>query len=179
MVDHARERLRDRFHQMRERVTTPRRKAPRPAAPAPVPASLLSQPLFGDLSPSEAALLGLFVQRESAETGQVIVRQGEEGDALFLIEAGEVEVRAHGEDGEETVITKLGPGHYFGEIALVTGGPRNADVVALTPLTLLRLDRSGYELLTQAAATEELRHTAQRRAEETQEKLGQHTENEN
>jgi CRP-like cAMP-binding protein len=172
MVDNARERLRNRFRQLRERAAAPRRKAPRAAAPAPVPASLLSQPIFGDLSPSEAALLGLFVQRESAEAGQVIVRQGEEGDALFLIESGQVEVRARDEGGDETAIATLGPGNYFGEIALVTGGPRNADVVALTPLTLLRLDRSGYELLTQAAATEELRHTAQRRAEETQAKLG-------
>jgi CRP-like cAMP-binding protein len=178
MVDNARETLRDRFRQMRERAAAPRRKAPRQAAPAPVPVSLVSQPLFGDLSQSEAALLGLFVQRESAETGQVIVRQGDEGDALFLIESGEVEVRARDDEGQETTIAKLGPGHYFGEIALVTGGPRNADVVALTPLTLLRLDRSGYELLTQAAATEELRHTAQRRAEETQEKLGHNPENE-
>jgi hypothetical protein len=157
MVDNARETLRDRFRQMRERAAAPRRKAPRPAAPAPVPVSLVSQPLFGDLSQSEAALLGLFVQRESAETGQVIVRQGDEGDALFLIESGEVEVRARDDEGQEAT---------------------NADVVALTPLTLLRLDRSGYELLTQAAATEELRHTAQRRAEETQEKLGHGTENE-
>ncbi len=179
MVDHARERLRDRFHQMRERVTTPRRKAPRPAAPAPVPASLLSQPLFGDLSPSEAALLGLFVVREAVEAGATVVHQGDEGDALYLIEEGRAEVRATGADGQVAAIATLGPGDYFGEIALVTGGPRNADVVALTPLTLLRLDRSGYELLTQAAATEELRHTAHRRAEETQEKLGQHTENEN
>jgi CRP-like cAMP-binding protein len=178
MVDNARERLRDRFQQIRERVAAPRRKAPRQAPPTPVPTSLLSQPLFDDLSPSEAALLGLFVQRESAEAGQVVVRQGDEGEALYLIESGQVEVRARDEAGEEILIAKLGPGHYFGEIALVSGGPRNADVVALTPLTLLRLDRSGYELLTQAAATEELRHTAQRRAEETQEKLGQSTETE-
>lgn len=171
MVDNARERLLARFRQIRERTPAPRRKTPRAAEPAPLPTSLLSQPLFGDLAPHEAALLGLFVQRESAEAGQVIVRQGEEGEALYLIEAGQVEVRAHGEAGQETTIATLGPGHYFGEIALVTGGPRNADVVALTPTTLLRLDRSGYELLTQTAATEELRHTAQRRAEETQGKL--------
>jgi CRP/FNR family cyclic AMP-dependent transcriptional regulator len=176
MVDNARERLRERFQQMRERVTAPRRKAPRQASPAPVPASLLSQPLFGDLSPSEAALLGLFVQRETAEAGTVIVHQGDEGDALFLIESGQVEVRARDDDGNETTIATLGPGNYFGEIALVTGGPRNADVIALGAVTLLRLDRSGYELLTQAAATEELRHTAQRRAEETQAKLGHETE---
>ena len=178
MVDNARERLLARFRQMRERTPAPRRKSQRQAEPAPVPTSLLSQPLFGDLSQTEAALLGLFVQRESAEAGKLIVRQGDEGDALFLIESGQVEVRARGEDGQETIVAKLGPGHYFGEIALVTGGPRNADVVALTPVTLLRLDRSGYELLTQATATEELRHTAQRRAEETQEKLSHGTDNE-
>ena len=117
-------------------------------------------------------MLGLFVRREAVESGTVVVRQGEEGDALFLIEDGQAEVRATGADGTVAPITTLGPGSYFGEIALVTGGPRTADVVALTPLTLLRLDRAGYELLTQVAATEDLTHTAHRRAEETKARLG-------
>jgi CRP-like cAMP-binding protein len=170
-VENARDRFRARLQQLRDHVPARRKAAPRQPQPAPVPASLLSQPLLGDLSPSEAAILGLFVKRETAEAGQVVVHQGDEGDALFLIEEGQAEVRATGADGQVASLATLGPGSYFGEIALVTGGPRNADVVALTPLTLLRLDRPGYELLTQAAATEELRHTAHRRAEETQEKL--------
>jgi CPA2 family monovalent cation:H+ antiporter-2 len=42
-------------------------------------------------------------------------------------------------------VARLGPGEYFGEVALVTGGGRIADVVALTSMTLARLNREGYE----------------------------------
>lgn len=171
MPESARDRFRARLQQLRERAPARRKAEPRQPQPTPLPDSLLSQPLLGDLSPAEAAILGLFVKRETAEAGQVVVHQGDKGDALYLIEEGQVEVRATAEDGSVATLATLGPGSYFGEISLVTGEPRNADVVAATPLTLLRLDRPGYDLLGQAAATEELRHTAQRRAEETQEKL--------
>ena len=172
MPETARQRLRAGWRRLRDGAPRSAASSRQPAATAPLPDSLLAQPLFGDLSPSEAAMLGLFVRREAVEAGQTVVRQGEQGDALFLIEEGQAEVRATGADGTVATIAALGPGHYFGEIALVTGGPRTADVVAITPLTLLRLDRAGYELLTQVAATEELTHTAHRRAEETQARLG-------
>lgn len=172
MPDTARQRLRAGWRRLRDGAPKASTSTRQPAAAVPLPDSLLAQPLFGDLSPSEAAMLGLFVRREAVETGTVVVRQGEEGDALFLIEEGQAEVRATGADGTVATITTLGPGSYFGEIALVTGGPRTADVVAVTPLTLLRLDRAGYELLTQVAATEDLTHTAHRRAEETKARLG-------
>jgi CRP-like cAMP-binding protein len=171
MPDTARQRLRAGWRRLREGASTTPAPSRRTATTTPLPDSLLAQPLFGDLSPSEAAMLGLFVQREAVEAGQTVVRQGEQGDALFLIEEGQAEVRATGQDGTVATIATLGPGHYFGEIALVTGGPRTADVVAITPLTLLRLDRVGYELLAQVAATEDLAHTAHRRAAETKARL--------
>src|SRR5919199_5858671 len=99
MTDSARDRLRARWRRLREGAPRRRASRQRPVAPAPLPASLLAQPLLGDLSPSEAAILGLFVRRESAEAGQVVVRQGEQGDALYLIEDGQAEVRARAEDG--------------------------------------------------------------------------------
>ena len=172
MPDTARQRLRAGWRGLRDGAPKTAAPSRQPAATTPLPDSLLAQPLFGDLSPSEAAMLGLFVRREAVEAGQTVVHQGEEGDALFLIEEGQAEVRATGEDGTVAMIATLGPGHYFGEIALVTGGPRTADVVAITPLTLLRLDRAGYELLTQVVATEDLTHTAQQRAAETKARLG-------
>ena len=178
MTESAKDRFLARLQQLRERAPARRKAAHRQPPPTPLPASLLSQPLLGDLSPAEAAILGLFIERETAEAGQIVVHQGEKGDALYLIEEGHVEVRATAEDGGVTILATLGPGSYFGEISLVTGDPRNADVVATTPLTLLRLDRPGYDLLGQAAATEELRHTAHRRAEETQAKLGHESERE-
>jgi CRP-like cAMP-binding protein len=137
-------------------------------APAPArPERLLTMPLFSDLSPSEAAILSLFVTRSAVEAGTVVVRQGGKDADFYLIEDGQAEVRLRDDAGQTTTLATLGPGEYFGEIAFVTGAARTADVVALTSLTLLRLGREGYEVLTQLAAAEELTHIAEARSEAT------------
>ncbi|MBO0739295.1 MAG: ion transporter [Alphaproteobacteria bacterium] len=66
--------------------------------------------------------------------GAVIVRRGEDGDCMYFVAAGEVEIRLM--PGS----IYLGAGEFFGEIALLTGAPRNATVVAAQRCTLLRLD---------------------------------------
>jgi len=75
----------------------------------------------------------------------VIVRQGDEADALYFVQSGEVEVRLRGADGTETPVATIGAGDYFGEIGVLTGGARLADVVALEPTELLRLSKADYE----------------------------------
>lgn len=57
-----------------------------------------------------------------------VVSQGEDGSAFFLILSGEVEVFVEAED-KRTLLCRLGPGEFFGELALLTGGPRTASVV--------------------------------------------------
>ena len=120
------------------------------------PASLLAHPLFADLSPNEAAILSIFMSRESVPTGTVIVREGARDGDLYLIESGEVAVRRRDPSGGEQLAATLGPGDFFGEIAFVTGEARTADVVARTPTTLLRLSRDAYATLSELAAAEEL-----------------------
>jgi hypothetical protein len=75
---------------------------------------------------------------------QEIVRQGEHGDAMFLILEGEVRVRQI-LGGKETTIATLGPGEFFGEISLFDQGPRSADVVANTDGTLLKITVAVFE----------------------------------
>ena len=57
-------------------------------------------------------------------------------NALYLIATGDAEVRVTNFTGQSVTVARLGPGDYFGEVALVTGGERIADVVAVTPMTL-------------------------------------------
>ena len=134
--------------------------------------------LFAGLSVAEATVLGTFMVRQDAAEGEVIVRQGELGDAMFLIETGSADVRAGHSDangvGEVTVAT-LGPGDFFGEIALLTGGERIADVVAMTPMTLLRLNRDDYtRYLTHAAEVErQMTRAAMNRSHQTSRRLMQ------
>ncbi|HTU18327.1 MAG TPA: cyclic nucleotide-binding domain-containing protein [Gemmataceae bacterium] len=100
--------------------------------------------LFSGLSVAEAAVLGTFMERMEIPADQVIVRQGDRGDDLYLIEAGQAAVQITTRDGQVVPMRTLGQGQYFGEIALLLGGRRTADVIAVTPMTLLRLTKAAY-----------------------------------
>jgi CRP-like cAMP-binding protein len=100
---------------------------------------LRSVDLFSDLSTAEAAVVGTLFERLELAAEETAVRRGDEADALFLVESGALEVRAGGEP-----LARLGPGDAFGEIGLVAHAPRSADVVAVEPATVLRLDRERY-----------------------------------
>lgn len=132
------------------------------------------------LSDAERRLLSGFMQRREFAPGEAIVRQGEVGDALYLIDEGEAEVRIRKEDGGVVVVNTLGPDQYFGEIALVRGGVRTADVVATTPMSLLRLDQAAYSrfLARLAEVEQRLARTAESRASDTARKLGTATRGE-
>jgi CRP-like cAMP-binding protein len=77
----------------------------------------------------------------------VIIRQGEIGDEFFIVEDGKVQVELDDslEEGGPVPIATLGPGDYFGELALLTDEPRNATVVALTDTQLLSMTRGAFE----------------------------------
>ena len=80
------------------------------------------------------------VVRELYETGQTIVREGDIGRSMYLIQSGSVEVVAGGPDGEKQLAV-LGSGSHFGEIAVLQNVRRTATVRALEPVTLLRISR--------------------------------------
>ncbi len=137
------------------------------------PDELEDLPNLFRVSAADANVLGTFMERLEVPAGEVIVRQAEAGDVLYLIAAGEAEVRVANASGESVTVARLGPGEYFGEVALVTGGERIADVVALTPMTLARLNREGYERFVAhtSAMQQQLATTAAMRAGATARKL--------
>jgi len=71
---------------------------------------------------------------------RTIIEQGTEGDAFYAIRSGQVDALRDGEH-----LQTLGPGSYFGEVALLRNVPRTATVVARTPVRLFRLDREGFQ----------------------------------
>jgi CRP-like cAMP-binding protein len=75
--------------------------------------------------------------------GQAIVRQGEEGETLYLVARGEVAVVVK-TDGGEKEVARLGRGALFGEMSVLTGEPRSATVTALGDAALLGLDREAF-----------------------------------
>lgn len=79
--------------------------------------------------------------------GDVLIRQGETGDDLFLVIAGAVDVEVEHPDGPRTVVDTIGEGGVVGELALLTGQPRNATVVAREETDVARLARTDFERL--------------------------------
>ncbi len=110
-------------------------------------ADLRGLPLFAQLTDAQADRLltgqiGLDVAAE-----QVLLLQQDEGVGIAVIQTGLAKVRAYTPDGEEAVMAVLGPGDLMGEMAVLAAGVRNADVVALTPLKVVKLRAGAYREL--------------------------------
>jgi CRP-like cAMP-binding protein len=101
--------------------------------------------------------------------GGAVVRQGDEGDSLFLVAEGRVEVSVHPPGGgPERRLATLGPGDYFGEMSLLTGAPRSATIRAVEETGLVVLHKEALRPLLVADPTvlERLSKTLARRQAE-------------
>jgi voltage-gated potassium channel len=91
-------------------------------------------PFFCDIGTAVIAEVAQLLRPREFPAGAVVFRRGEHGDRMYFVASGEVEVRLSPQP------VRLGAGQFFGELALLTGAPRNATVVAVQPSTLLALD---------------------------------------
>src|SRR4051794_12255149 len=96
-------------------------------------AQLEASPLFRGLSPERLAEGMQLFERRTYPPDSTIVREGEPGDSMFVVETGLVEVILISATGEITVLTRLGPGEAFGEMAVLTGEPRSAGIRTVSP----------------------------------------------
>ncbi len=93
---------------------------------------LQSIPLFESLSKDARDFIEDRLKRESFASGEVIVRQGDTGDSLYMITDGLVKVTKRDRTGKSRELARLRTGDYFGEMSLLAGQPRSADIVAVT-----------------------------------------------
>jgi len=105
--------------------------------------------LFSELEESHLDLL-LDRHRETGyQAEQVIVMEQDWGESIFLLHRGLAKVRTYTADGDEVVMSLLGAGDVFGEMVALDGSVRSADVVALTPLQLVKLRVPPFKSLLQ------------------------------
>lgn len=100
--------------------------------------------LFGLLDEPGRERLLQGATRAAVAAGEVICREGEQGDAFYVVLAGRVRVSAD-DFGTDKEIAQLGPGAFFGEMAVVAHQPRSATVSALEPCDLLGFGRAAVE----------------------------------
>lgn len=100
---------------------------------------LLAQvPLFAACSPAELNHVAYLADERHVTNGEVLIREGEVGGDFFLVVEGTARVTKHGEE-----LRELGPGAFFGELALLDLGPRTATVTAVTDMRLLTIAPRG------------------------------------
>jgi CRP-like cAMP-binding protein len=91
-------------------------------------------PLFSGLDRRDLRDVASTMKERRFDAGHVLAKEGQSGIGFFVIEEGEAKVEVGGRE-----VTRLGPGDYFGEIALIADSPRTATVTAETPLVALGL----------------------------------------
>lgn len=101
-----------------------------------------SLPIFAGCTEEELAEIDRLADEVHVEAGRTIIRQGDLGQEFAVIVEGEADVVKDGE-----VVATLGPGDYFGEVALLDAVARTASVVARTDMVLEVIDRRGFNTL--------------------------------
>lgn len=99
-------------------------------------------PLFNACNPRQIERIGMLADEVNVPDGKVLMRQGETGHDMMIVVSGQVGVER---DGQR--INTLGPGDFFGELALVDGGPRTATVTAEAPARLLVVGHRDFHSL--------------------------------
>jgi len=109
---------------------------------------LRSIPIFSELSKKELRAVSRLMTEVEVREGRSLTRQGEVGREFMIIMRGTAVVRRSGRK-----VADLGPGDFLGELAVLSGAPRTADVVATSDMTLETLNRREFmSLLDESAA---------------------------
>lgn len=104
--------------------------------------TLATVPLFSACSKKELALVARGADRLTVEAGKVIVTEGSAGAEFFVIISGAARVERSGRK-----VASLGPGAFFGDLALLDRAPRNASVIAESPMELARVGQKAFDEL--------------------------------
>jgi CRP-like cAMP-binding protein len=119
-------------------------QAAEPPSEAQLAHALRRVQLLREAPADDLVALWRLLREEQAAAGQVICHRGEQGDRFYIVQTGAVEVRL-GTGPDSMPLYRLGPGDCFGEMSLLSGAPRSADVVALEDSVLWALDRSDFD----------------------------------
>ena len=98
-------------------------------------------PIFMSMSDDELDIIANNCNRVHFNTADRIIKQNDPGDSLFVIADGVVSVQVEKTSGDLYTVSKLGVGDFFGEMSLMTGEPRTANVIAESPTVTLSVER--------------------------------------
>ncbi len=103
-------------------------------------------PIFSALTPSQILLLANTVKKQHVKRGTLIVKQGQIGDALFVILQGQARVVISDQRGREVILATLVAGDYVGELSLIDGCAHSANVEAQTDTDMLVMGSAEFQV---------------------------------
>lgn len=109
-----------------------------------IAAELRGVDFLHELTDEEMRILSNTVRVRQFGAGEALVREGESGETFYIIRRGVVDVTAKGADGRPVHLNELSHPAFFGEMALMTGEPRNATIRARTDAEVLEMSRHGF-----------------------------------
>jgi CRP-like cAMP-binding protein len=107
---------------------------------------LIEFPIFRDFDADDVDALGAVCELVSLKAGVQVCKEGDPGDAMYVVRSGVLEV-SRAVEGEARHINLLNEGEFFGEMALVDGSPRSADVAVKEDASLVRIPSDTYRKL--------------------------------
>ena len=105
---------------------------------------LQSVPIFSDLSPADLNKIAERMIQRTYTKGQMILLEDDLGQTFFVIAEGSVKITRLSDDGREVILAMLGESDFFGEMSLLDGAGRSANVVALESSEVLTLARNDF-----------------------------------
>ncbi|MEZ4644447.1 MAG: Crp/Fnr family transcriptional regulator [Chloroflexota bacterium] len=106
---------------------------------------LKQTPLFADMDDGQLSYVARDIVQRYYKQGEIIFREGDPGQVVYLVASGQVRIFVNGWDGTETSVILFGrPGDIFGELAVVDGLPRSATAVALDDTALYLISREDF-----------------------------------
>jgi rhodanese-related sulfurtransferase len=106
---------------------------------------LMQTPVFRDMPEYVVGEVARVVEAKTVPRGTTLFRKGEPGDSFWMIETGKVRVFRQDEEGVELTLSELGPGQSFGEMALLTGEPRSANVETVEESQVMVLAKEQFD----------------------------------
>jgi CRP/FNR family transcriptional regulator len=108
---------------------------------------LKSIPYFSGLSPAELDSIKEFIFERTAESGDLILLEGEPADAMYFVASGVVKTFKTSADGKEQILSFVRPGESFNDVPVFDGGPNPASVQAIGPVVLYGIRNSDLEAI--------------------------------
>lgn len=106
---------------------------------------LTTVPFFAQMQQKDAVRLAKQLRTRTYHRNETLFRLGDESQKLYIIVSGKIKITQSNNPGQEMLLTVLGRGDFFGELALIDEQPHSATATAISPTTVLTLERSIFQ----------------------------------